>query len=99
MAPFKFIDKVYVPIDQYGDGTSSQDYTYIDDIVDGIIRAIDRPYGYEIFNLGWGNGTTLRDLISLVEREIGWRAEIKVMLSRPGISSTLRPTSPRLRNF
>ena len=45
MAPLKFVDKVSsgVPIDRYGDGSSSRDYTYIDDIVDGVVRALDTP--------------------------------------------------------
>jgi len=86
MAPFKFIDQVSrnIPIDQYGDGTSSRDYIYVDDIVDGVVRAIDRPYGYEIFNLGRGNGTTLTDFLSLVEREIGWGAEINMIPFQAG---------------
>jgi len=50
MAPFKFIDRVSrgVPIQQFGDGTSSRDYTFIDDIADGVIRAIDRPYPFQV---------------------------------------------------
>jgi UDP-glucuronate 4-epimerase len=49
MAPFKFVDRVMrgAEIQQFGDGTSSRDYTYIDDIVDGIIRSLDRPSGYQ----------------------------------------------------
>ena len=44
MAPYKFISRVTTgaQIEQYGDGTTSRDYTYIDDIVDGVVRAIDR---------------------------------------------------------
>jgi UDP-glucuronate 4-epimerase len=50
MAPFKFIDRVFngVPIQQYGDGSTSRDYTYIDDIVDGVVAAIDKPLGCEV---------------------------------------------------
>lgn len=50
MAPFKFIDRIYngQPIQQYGDGTTSRDYTYIDDIVAGVIASIDKPLGYEV---------------------------------------------------
>ena len=54
MAPYKFITRVArgEQIEQYGDGTTSRDYTFIDDIVSGVVRAIDRPYLYQIFNLG-----------------------------------------------
>jgi nucleoside-diphosphate-sugar epimerase len=50
MAPFKFIERVFNddPIQQYGDGSTSRDYTYIDDIVNGVVAAIDRPLGYEV---------------------------------------------------
>merc|ERR1712228_980032 len=70
MAPFKFIDRVSrgEEIQQFGDGSSSRDYTYIDDIVEGVVRAIDRPYAYQIFNLGKGSGTSLKEFIGLVQK-------------------------------
>lgn len=86
MAPFKFVDRVSkgLEIQQFGDGTSSRDYTYIDDIVDGVVRALDRPLGYQIFNLGNGSPYRLCDFISLVEKEVGRKACIKVLPDQPG---------------
>lgn len=86
MAPFKFIDRVSrgVEIQQFGDGSSSRDYTYIDDIVDGVVRAIDRKHKYEVFNLGKGSGTSLKDFINLVQEHTGKKATIKVMPDQPG---------------
>jgi len=86
MAPFKFIDRVSrgQEIQQFGDGSSSRDYTYISDIVDGIVRAIDRPHNYEVFNLGKGNGTSLADFISLVQKHTNKKALIKVMPDQAG---------------
>jgi UDP-glucuronate 4-epimerase len=86
MAPFKFIDRVSreVEIQQFGDGSSSRDYTYISDIVDGIIRSIDRPYPYEVFNLGKGSGTSLKDFIDLVQKYVGKSAIVRVMPDQPG---------------
>ena len=86
MAPFKFIDRVSrgLELQQFGDGSSSRDYTYISDIVDGIIRAVDRPHPYEVFNLGKGNGTSLKDFITLVQKHVGKKANIKVMPNQPG---------------
>ena len=86
MAPFKFIDRVSrgVEIQQFGDGSSSRDYTYIDDIVDGIVRSIDRPHAYEIFNLGKGCGTSLKEFIDLVQVHVGRKANIKIMPDQPG---------------
>jgi len=86
MAPFKFIDRVSrgLELQQFGDGSSSRDYTYISDIVDGIVRAVDHPHPYEIFNLGKGNGTSLKEFISLVQKHVGKKANIKVMPDQPG---------------
>lgn len=86
MAPFKFIDRVSrgMEMQQFGDGSSSRDYTYITDIVDGVIRAIDRPYSYQVFNLGKGSGTSLKEFISIVEKHVGQKAIVKVMPDQPG---------------
>jgi UDP-glucuronate 4-epimerase len=86
MAPFKFIDRVSrgLELQQFGDGSSSRDYTYISDIVDGIIRAVDRPHPYEVFNLGKGNGTSLKEFIDLVQKHVGKAAKIKIMPDQPG---------------
>lgn len=86
MAPFKFIDRVSrgLQIQQFGDGSSSRDYTYISDIVDGVVRAIDRPHAYEVFNLGKGDGTSLKDFIGLVQKYVGKEANIKIMPDQPG---------------
>jgi UDP-glucuronate 4-epimerase len=86
MAPFKFIDRISrgVEIQQFGDGSSSRDYTYISDIVDGVVRSIDRPYPYQIFNLGKGSGTSLKDFIDLVQKHVGKKAQIKMMPDQPG---------------
>jgi UDP-glucuronate 4-epimerase len=86
MAPFKFIDRVSrgLELQQFGDGSSSRDYTYIDDIVDGVVRSIDRPHKYEVFNLGKGDGTSLSEFIDLVQKYVGKKAVIKVMPDQPG---------------
>jgi UDP-glucuronate 4-epimerase len=86
MAPFKFIDRVSrgLQIQQFGDGSSSRDYTYISDVVDGVVRSIDRPYKYEIFNLGKGSGTPLSEFIELVEKHTGKEANIRMMPDQPG---------------
>lgn len=86
MAPYKFISSVTRGdvIDQYGDGSTSRDYTYVSDIVDGVTRAIDRPYPYQIMNLGKGSGTKLNEFISLVEKHVGKRARITLLPTQPG---------------
>lgn len=86
MAPFKFTDRISrgIEIQQYGDGTSSRDYTYITDIVDGVVRCIDRRHKYEVFNIGKGDGTSLKDFIGLVQKYTGVKANIRVMPDQPG---------------
>ena len=86
MAPFKFIDRVSrgVELQKFGDGTSSRDYTYIDDIVDGVVRSLDRPYPYQVFNLGKGSGTSLNEFISIVERHVGKTAVVRQCPDQPG---------------
>jgi UDP-glucuronate 4-epimerase len=86
MAPFMFIDRVSrgLEIQQFGDGSSSRDYTYIEDICDGVVRAIDRPHGYEVFNLGKGSGTSLTEFIDLVQKYTGQSAKVKILPDQPG---------------
>jgi UDP-glucuronate 4-epimerase len=86
MAPFKFIDRISrgLQVQQFGDGSSSRDYTYIDDIVDGVVRALDRPHPYEVFNLGKGSGTSLKEFLDLVQKYTEKEALIKVMPDQPG---------------
>lgn len=78
MAPYIFMNAIYnnKPIIVFGDGTALRDFTYIDDIVDGIIKAIDTPLGFEILNLGQGNPITVSELINILEKIIGKKAEI-----------------------
>jgi nucleoside-diphosphate-sugar epimerase len=64
------------PITMYGDGTTSRDYTFVDDIVDGIVRSLKRARGrhapaYEIFNLGGAETTSLRVLIDELSSALG----------------------------
>mmetsp|Transcript_25664 Transcript_25664/g.83186 ORF Transcript_25664/g.83186 Transcript_25664/m.83186 type:complete len:333 (-) Transcript_25664:994-1992(-) len=86
MAPLKFVDKISkgIAIQQFGDGSSSRDYTYVDDIVQGVIASLDRPMGYQIYNLGNGMPTRLKDFIRLVEQATGQPAKIEFLPDQPG---------------
>lgn len=68
----------------YGNGETSRDYTYISDIVEGIISALNNDFNYEIFNLGNSNPITLSHLISLIERNLNKTAKIKYLPEQPG---------------
>jgi UDP-glucuronate 4-epimerase len=62
------------PIPFFGDGTTSRDYTYVDDIVTGILAALDRTDRYRIYNLGGSHPVTLSGLIEELERAVGKKA-------------------------
>ncbi len=68
----------------YGDGSSRRDYTYIDDIIDGVIRSLDRPQGFEIFNLGESRTVGLSEMVSILEDAIGREANINFEPDQPG---------------
>jgi UDP-glucuronate 4-epimerase len=68
----------------YGDGTTSRDYTYIDDIIAGVLNSIDRVDGYEIINLGEAKTIKLNDLIKVIERITGKTAKKEVLPMQAG---------------
>jgi UDP-glucuronate 4-epimerase len=59
------------PIPMFGDGSTSRDYTFVEDIVDGITRALERCDRYRIYNLGGNDPVTLKHLIEELEKAIG----------------------------
>ncbi len=73
------------PIPVFGDGTTRRDYTYIDDIIDGVTAAIDYDKtNYEVINLGESRTVELRELISLLEKELDTHAVIERQPPQPG---------------
>ena len=86
MALFLFTDAILNnrPIDVYNYGRMRRDFTYIDDIVDGTIAAIEKPHAYEIFNLGNSNTTDLMEFIQVIEEELGMEAKKNMMPLQPG---------------
>lgn len=87
LAISKFTERILAgdPIQQYGDGTTARDYTYVEDIVSGIISAMNyRASSFEIFNLGGSATTTLAELIQLVEEACGKKALIEIIGEQPG---------------
>ncbi len=73
------------PIQMFGDGSARRDYTYVDDIIQGVRAAIDYDRsGYEIFNLGESQTTELKELIELLERNLDMHAVIDRQPTQPG---------------
>lgn len=85
MAPRLFFEKIIngEEITIYGDGHQKRDYTYIDDIVDGCIRAMGID-GYEIINLGYGQPHSLIDMVRLIEQATGEQARVNFLPPQPG---------------
>lgn len=71
-----------IPI--YGDGSAKRDFTFITDIVDGIIRTIEKCDGYNIYNLGESRVVPLMQLIKLIEENLAKKARIKWLAPQPG---------------
>jgi len=76
------------PIELFGDGSTSRDYTYIDDIIDGVVSAIDQPRaavpGFRIYNLGGSRTTTLKQLVDLLSKALAMRPTIESLPEQPG---------------
>ena len=86
MAIAKFTQAIQAgkPLPFFGDGSTRRDYTYIDDIVDGVVRALDRCTGYEIYNLGESATTTLSELVELIGKAVGKRPILERQPLQPG---------------
>ena len=72
------------PVPMFGDGSTRRDYTYIDDVVDGLVACVDKPFRYEIFNFGEHHTTTLRELIDLIGKHVGKAPVIDLKPLQPG---------------
>lgn len=72
------------PIPVYGDGSMERDFTYIDDILDGIVASMKRCKGYAIYNLGESRPVRLDVLIAELEKALGKKALINRLPEQPG---------------
>jgi len=86
MAPRKFMERILndIPIDKYGNGYSYRDYTYIDDIVDGIIKSLFSDLNNEILNLGNNQTHSLNSFINTMEKVCQKKAIINQKGKQPG---------------
>ncbi len=72
------------PIPRFGDGSSRRDYTFIDDVVDGTIAALDSDLQYEIINLGSAHPVGLLELVGIIEDALGKKSRIEHLPDQPG---------------
>jgi len=86
MALFKFAKAILEnkSIDVYNYGKMKRDFTYIDDIVSGVVSSLDKSFSYEIFNLGNSNTVDLLYFIECIERELGKKGKKNLMEIQPG---------------
>lgn len=86
LAIYKFTQLIEAgePIPVFGDGSSRRDYTYIDDIIQGVLAAMERCQGYRIYNLGHSQPVTLAELIERLEAVLGKKAKIDRQPAQPG---------------
>lgn len=86
LACYKFMRRIdsNQPIEQYGDGTTGRDYTYVDDTVDGILKAIESDWEYEIINLGNSHPILLKDMIATIAQTVEKSPTITPLPLQPG---------------
>jgi UDP-glucuronate 4-epimerase len=87
LAIHQFTRRIYAgqPIEQFGDGTTRRDYTYIDDVIQGTMAALDyEGPRFDIFNLGESDTIQLKDLIVAIENALGKKAKINQLPEQPG---------------
>ena len=86
MAVYKFTKLINEgkEVEMYGDGTTKRDYTYIEDILQGVLAAVEKNFDFEIINLGESRTVELKYLIMLIEKNLGKKAKIKIMNMQPG---------------
>ena len=86
LAIYKFAKLITAgqPIPVFGDGSTARDYTYVGDILDGIMACTQKEFGYEIFNLGESQVVKMSYLIELLEKALGKKAIIDRQPMQPG---------------
>jgi UDP-glucuronate 4-epimerase len=72
------------PVPYFGDGTSSRDYTFVEDTVQGIMSALDHDCAYDVFNLGNSHPVSLAEMVRAIEEALGKRAELQQLPDQPG---------------
>jgi UDP-glucuronate 4-epimerase len=72
------------PVPMFGDGTTRRDYTFVADIVDGVVRAIERCSGHHLYNLGNADPRELRELIDAIGAALGKTPRIQRLPEQPG---------------
>ena len=102
MMAYKVLDNIFfgheVPL--YHAGQMHRDWTFVSDIVQGVVKAVDRPLGYEVLNLGRGEPVALAQFVQVIEECVGQKAHGRFMpLCRKPTSFRPVPIFPRLETL
>jgi UDP-glucuronate 4-epimerase len=82
------------PVPVFGDGSSLRDFTYVGDLVDGLVRALDQPLGFSILNFGAGRMCSVLEVVRLLEKALGIAAQIEWLPRQTGdVSRTFADVS------
>lgn len=86
LAVRKFAERMRAgePVPVYGDGSAQRDFTYIDDVVDGVVRALDRGPEWGVFNFGAGRTVTVAEMIESLSKELGVEPRIERLPRQTG---------------
>lgn len=108
MAPMLFTKAILAgePIKVFNNGDLSRDFTYIDDIIEGVVRVVDkapalsesRAIPSEVYNIGCGHPMQLMDFIRTLEEALGKKAEMKLLPMQPGDVYTTYADTSKLQN-
>lgn len=96
LVPYVWTEKILrdQEIEMSGDGSRKRDYTYIDDVVDATIRAMEKPLGFEVINVGNSTPSSLKELLATIEHATGKKALVK---SRPSHAASVEMTYADVR--
>ncbi len=92
MAIYRFTEQISKgkPVHVFGDGSTKRDFTYVDDIIFGVTAAMNSGPGFNIYNLGCSRPIALNNIISLIEKNLGKKAELILEPARPeDVNATL----------
>jgi UDP-glucuronate 4-epimerase len=86
LAVRKFAERMLAgePVPIYGDGSAQRDFTFVEDLVDGLVAALDRPLGFALLNFGAGRTVSVDQVVACLEGALGVRARIERHPRQPG---------------
>lgn len=100
LAMYKFMHMIAEgkPIPFFGDGSTSRDYTFVGDIVEGLIKSLDACEGYRIFNIGGNRPVTLKQMVETIEKVLGKKAQLDIKPMQPGDVNQTYADLTRIQN-